>query len=64
MTTDPVLATDGYTYEREAIESWLQRQGNTALSPMTLEPLVDVTLVTNVVIRTLARDWLREHSEE
>jgi hypothetical protein len=64
MTTDPVLATDGYTYEREAIESWLQRQGNTALSPMTNEPLVDVTLVTNVIIRTLARDWLRERSEE
>lgn len=57
MTEDPVLAPDGYTYEREAIEEWLEREGDTALSPMTHEPLGDVSLVPNVLIRTMARDW-------
>jgi len=63
MVTDPVLAPDGYTYEREAIEEWLQREGGTALSPMTQEPLVNATLVSNVHIRTMARDWYRTNHQ-
>jgi hypothetical protein len=58
MVNDPVLAPDGYTYEREAIVEWLDRGGETALSPMTHEPLgSNATLVSNVAIRTMARDW-------
>ena len=33
---DPVLAIDGHTYERKAIESWLKKHGT---SPMTDEVL-------------------------
>lgn len=63
MVNDPVLALDGYTYEREAIVEWLERGGagggdhTAALSPMTHEPLGNATLVSNVAIRTMARDW-------
>lgn len=63
MVHDPVLAPDGYTYEREAIVEWLERGGagggdhTAALSPMTHEPLGNATLVSNVAIRTMARDW-------
>jgi hypothetical protein len=58
MVNDPVLAPDGYTYEREAIMEWLDRGGDTALSPMTHEPLgSNAALVSNIVIRTMARDW-------
>jgi hypothetical protein len=63
MTNDPVVAADGFTYEREAIESWLQRQGDGALSPMTQEPFVDFKLVSNTQIRTMARDWNHRRSQ-
>lgn len=33
---DPVLATDGHVYEREAIVKWIETNGT---SPITLEPL-------------------------
>ena len=36
LFVDPVLAADGFTYERSAIEGWISRK---ATSPMTNEPL-------------------------
>ena len=60
MTSDPVLASDGYTYEREAIEEWIVGKEDKVLSPMTQHPLgADAvnSLVSNLHIRTLARDW-------
>lgn len=41
---DPVIASDGFTYERYAIEDWLTRK---ATSPMTNEPLVHKFLIPN-----------------
>ena len=35
--SDPVIASDGYTYEREAIEEWMRHQGT---SPISRQPLV------------------------
>ncbi|XP_071495937.1 WD repeat, SAM and U-box domain-containing protein 1-like [Diadema antillarum] len=42
---DPVIAADGYTYERSAIESWLRGSRNT--SPMTNAPLSHTNLTPN-----------------
>ena len=33
---DPVIASDGYTYEREAVQKWLKTKST---SPMTNEPM-------------------------
>ena len=44
--TDPVIAADGRTYERAAMEEWLQ-QHNT--SPVTGTQLPHLRLVPNVV---------------
>lgn len=60
MVSDPVLCRDGYTYERKAIEEWLERK---AISPMTQDELIDTALVSNAQIRTLARDWYQENQE-
>ena len=43
--TDPVVAADGHTYERAAIEAWLKSHQT---SPMTREPLAHKNLVPNV----------------
>jgi hypothetical protein len=47
---DPVLAPDGHTYEREAIEQWLAAQGT---SPLTGERMPPGELRTNWVVRSL-----------
>ena len=48
--TDPVLAADGFTYERGSIEGWLARGHHT--SPMTGSPLRHTALVPNLAVRS------------
>ena len=54
---DPVMTADGQTYERKAIEEWLQRStgedGCVPTSPLTGEPLKDTTLRPNYLAREL-----------
>ena len=47
---DPVVAADGHTYDRPAIQLWLQKRQK---SPMTNEPLDDLNLVSNIRLRQL-----------
>eukprot|EP00192_Tetraselmis_astigmatica_P007379 CAMPEP_0117678882 /NCGR_PEP_ID=MMETSP0804-20121206/17530_1 /TAXON_ID=1074897 /ORGANISM="Tetraselmis astigmatica, Strain CCMP880" /LENGTH=775 /DNA_ID=CAMNT_0005488291 /DNA_START=56 /DNA_END=2383 /DNA_ORIENTATION=- len=46
---DPVVAADGYTYERCAIDEWIRRKGK---SPMTNLPLESTGLIPNLVLRS------------
>ena len=46
---DPVIAADGHTYERSAIQQWLQTKST---SPVTRLPLAHLRLVPNVLVRT------------
>ena len=48
---DPVIAADGYTYEREALAAWL-RQGK-GQSPVTGQPLSSGAVRTNFALREL-----------
>jgi len=45
IMTDPVLAPDGYSYERESIVMWLSQNGTSPVTrqTMTVEELVDNT---------------------
>ncbi|GFR50793.1 hypothetical protein Agub_g13058 [Astrephomene gubernaculifera] len=52
---DPVIATDGYTYERSAITEWLA-QHNT--SPQTNEAMPDnAMLIPNHCLRSAIMEW-------
>eukprot|EP00927_Polykrikos_kofoidii_P069524 TRINITY_DN6503_c0_g1_i2.p1 TRINITY_DN6503_c0_g1~~TRINITY_DN6503_c0_g1_i2.p1 ORF type:complete len:568 (-),score=115.53 TRINITY_DN6503_c0_g1_i2:16-1656(-) len=60
LMVDPVVASDGHTYDRPNIEEWFGREaaeGRTQpKSPLTREPLPDARLVPNLVLRrTLER---------
>lgn len=46
---DPVVAADGHTYEREAIETWFRRRNT---SPMTNQ-VIAPTLLPNFAVRSL-----------
>merc|ERR1740129_1344041 len=47
---EPVLAADGHTYERQAIQRWLQMHNT---SPMTVAPLAHRYLTENFALRHL-----------
>jgi hypothetical protein len=46
---DPVATSDGFSYERTAIEYWLRRGHRT--SPMTGLPLEHEELIENITLR-------------
>ena len=59
LMRDPVVAGDGYTYERAAIESWL---GQHASSPITKQPLPDSSdLVPNLTMRSAIQLLIPQH---
>jgi hypothetical protein len=62
LVNDPVVARDGYTYEREHIEAWFAKKGGIAgfvRSPMADMILDDLTLVPNASIKSMARSFAR-----
>ena len=46
---------DGYTYEREAIQQWLNSGHDT--SPMTNARLSHLQLTPNLTLRSAAKEW-------
>ena len=62
---DPVVASDGYTYEREAIQRWMDEAAAAAVpltSPMTNLPLVVSSLVPVHSLRSEITSWRASHS--
>eukprot|EP01026_Neomeris_dumetosa_P027035 TRINITY_DN2201_c0_g1_i5.p1 TRINITY_DN2201_c0_g1~~TRINITY_DN2201_c0_g1_i5.p1 ORF type:complete len:366 (+),score=36.71 TRINITY_DN2201_c0_g1_i5:92-1189(+) len=53
LMNDPVMAVDGYTYERKAIEEWFQQHST---SPMTNQPM-DKTLIPNHSLRSSIMEY-------
>lgn len=73
LIVDPVIAADGHTYDRPAIEEWLygSRFGNNArgfsnrnavrnTSPKTGQPLEHLHLIPNHNLKRLLRDMIKE----
>nr|XP_023695716.1 WD repeat, SAM and U-box domain-containing protein 1-like isoform X1 [Paramormyrops kingsleyae] len=52
---DPVIAADGYSYEREAIESWVRNHNRS--SPMTNLPLLTMALTPNRTLKMAISRW-------
>ena len=49
LMTDPVIGSDGRTYERSAILQWLAKNQN---SPMTREPMTVASLKPNYALKS------------
>jgi hypothetical protein len=54
---DPVMASDGFTYERVAIEEWLQKHST---SPSTKVELINKDLVCNRVLKKMLDAYKQE----
>jgi Mg-chelatase subunit ChlD len=57
--SDPVIASDGHTYERENIMKWLDMNTH---SPMTRQPMTLSYLVTNYALRDAIDRWKLQNS--
>jgi hypothetical protein len=55
---DPCVAADGYTYDRKAIELWLEANNT---SPMTNMPLLDKNLIPNYTLLSAIKEWKSRH---
>jgi ankyrin repeat protein len=53
IMSDPVIASDGHSYEREEITRWIALNST---SPVTREPLEN-SLTPNLALRSLISDW-------
>ena len=55
LMEDPVFIADGHTYERRAIERWLEDNDT---SPMSREEVSeDMELYPNIALKNMIRDW-------
>ena len=61
LMTDPVVAQDGKSYERAAIEAYWRKEGNKPISPITREELKSKDLVPNVNLKTLCAEYASKH---
>jgi hypothetical protein len=52
---DPVIASDGHTYERRAIDEWL-RQHNS--SPLTSQQLENRNLLPSHTLKRMIREFI------
>ena len=58
IMTDPVVTSDGHTFERRCIEEWLEKGNNT--SPITNLRLDNLYLLPNLALRSVIRDYMGE----
>ena len=58
--SDPVIAADGFTYERAAITDWLEHKDT---SPITGAALANTTLTPNRAVKKIA-EWFMLTCEE
>eukprot|EP01117_Protostelium_nocturnum_P016461 TRINITY_DN650_c0_g1_i13.p1 TRINITY_DN650_c0_g1~~TRINITY_DN650_c0_g1_i13.p1 ORF type:complete len:502 (-),score=228.09 TRINITY_DN650_c0_g1_i13:47-1552(-) len=57
--SNPVMASDGHTYERAAIEEWFGRRKRT--SPMTGADLDDLKLVPNHTVKSMIQGFIEKN---
>ena len=50
LMTKPVQASDGHTYERNAIEEWFK---TSQVSPVTKEPLKSLVVIPSHILKTM-----------
>ena len=59
---DPVIASDGQTYERESIEKWIAtKEGQPVTSPLTGAILNNHTLTPNHKLKSMISSWQQKN---
>ena len=61
LMKDPVVAQDGYTYERTAITEWLSKNST---SPMDRSEITNKNVYSNIGVKLLIEEYLKENPYE
>ena len=61
LMANPVQASDGFTYERSAINNWMKTRGH-AFSPMDSKVLPHSDLIPNKAIKDAIKEWCEENN--
>ena len=61
LMVDPVITSDGDSYERAAIEQWFSDGNDT--SPRTDLPLLNQSLIPNNTLRRAIEGWKEQYTE-
>jgi hypothetical protein len=56
VLTDPVVACDGFTYDRRAIQEWFE--SGQRISPLTKQALRSTATLPNHVVRCAVGEWM------
>ena len=59
LMVDPVITSDGHTYERYAIKRWLSKNDT---SPLTGAELISDNMVPNIALRKMIQTFREKHS--
>ena len=57
IMTDPVMALDGHSYERDAIQTWFGSGRSRIKSPLTNETLASDLITPNHTLRKVIQDF-------
>ncbi len=57
VMTDPVVTSDGNTYERQAIEQWLKKNNT---SPLTNKPLANKKVIPNQHLKNTITKFMND----
>jgi len=60
LMTNPVVAADGHTYEKSAIEGWFQKHST---SPLDRSAITVKTLYKNTALALAIQEWKRHNPE-
>jgi Mg-chelatase subunit ChlD len=58
LMDDPVIGNDGHTYERKAIQQWLQTNNK---SPMTRDPMMLADIKPNYALKSMIERYKKEN---
>lgn len=58
LMTEPVMTSNGYTYEKESIEKWLKNHNN---EPLTNEVIVEKNIFPNRFVKKKIDEWKEQN---
>jgi len=62
LMVNPVITSDGYSYERAAIQEWFTKYPRDTKSPRTNEKFKNTILMENITLKHSIEEW-KEHCE-
>ena len=62
LMVDPIVASDGHTYERFCFERWVS--GGKIVSPMTNAPLYSINTIPNLNLKKIISQFISENGAE